>query len=164
MANILNKIFEKEKIKKGDQSADVEVEKIDQDRETLIEKESSAVDKSGEEQKSLEKSGEALRKAKSISPVAVSSEEERQREIDQILSDGLEDIFMNMNSAEKKKFRDEGEKTVLMISELLKEAKVKVSKIVELIKRWLKIIPGVNRYFLEQEAKIKADKIVKLKK
>jgi len=32
-----------------------------------------------------------------------------------------------------------------------------------LIKKWLLLIPGVNKYFLEQEAKIKADEIVKMK-
>jgi len=28
---------------------------------------------------------------------------------------------------------------------------------------WLKILPGVNKFFLEQEAKIKTDKILALK-
>jgi hypothetical protein len=32
----------------------------------------------------------------------------------------------------------------------------------KLIREWLLIIPGVNKYFLEQEAKIKTDKIQQL--
>jgi len=28
---------------------------------------------------------------------------------------------------------------------------------------WLKLIPGVNKFFLEQEAKIKTDEVLKLK-
>jgi hypothetical protein len=35
-----------------------------------------------------------------------------------------------------------------------------VKKILALIRDWLKLIPGVNRFFLEQEAKIKTDKIL----
>ena len=35
-------------------------------------------------------------------------------------------------------------------------------KILKLIRSWLKLIPGVNKFFLEQEAKIKTDKIVDL--
>jgi hypothetical protein len=34
---------------------------------------------------------------------------------------------------------------------------------VDVIKRWLSIIPGINKFFLEQDAKIKAEKIIKLK-
>jgi hypothetical protein len=30
--------------------------------------------------------------------------------------------------------------------------------------QWLKLLPGVNRFFLEQEAKIKTDRIIHLKK
>jgi hypothetical protein len=37
---------------------------------------------------------------------------------------------------------------------------VSTKKIFVLIRAWLKIIPGVNRFFLEQEAKIKTDKIL----
>ena len=43
------------------------------------------------------------------------------------------------------------------------KAKLKVKKVVNLIKKWLTMIPGVNKFFLEQEAKIKTDEIVKLK-
>jgi hypothetical protein len=42
-------------------------------------------------------------------------------------------------------------------------AKFKVKAIVDLIKKWLAIIPGVNKFFLEQEAKIKTDQIIALK-
>ena len=37
-------------------------------------------------------------------------------------------------------------------------------KIIDVIKKWLSIIPGINKFFLEQEAKIKTDKIMELKK
>ena len=45
----------------------------------------------------------------------------------------------------------------------MKSTKVKVKKILKLILEWLRILPGINRFFLEQEAKIKTDRIIQLK-
>ncbi|MCX6797932.1 MAG: hypothetical protein NTX66_01790, partial [Candidatus Falkowbacteria bacterium] len=90
--------------------------------------------------------------------------QQRAAEIDKILADGLEDIFINLPPAEQQKFKLSGEATVAKINKLLEGAKVKVKKIVDLIRRWLATLPGVNRFFLEQEAKIKTDRIMRLKK
>ncbi len=87
----------------------------------------------------------------------------RVRAIDDILSAGLHEIFLNMNPAKQKEFKQAGEETVVKIAGLLEKTKVKVDKIIDLIRKWLKLIPGVNKFFLEQEAKIKADRIIKLK-
>ena len=38
----------------------------------------------------------------------------------------------------------------------------KAKKIFQLILEWLKLLPGINRFFLEQEAKIKTDRIIHL--
>jgi len=46
-----------------------------------------------------------------------------------------------------------------IISMSVRTAKFSFRKALGLIRDWLRIIPGVNRFFLEQEAKIKADKI-----
>lgn len=88
----------------------------------------------------------------------------RAAEIDRILSAGLEDIFINLPPRDQEKFKATGEETVTKINLLLDGAKIKVKKIVELIRRWLATLPGVNRFFLEQEAKIKTDRILRLKK
>ncbi len=84
--------------------------------------------------------------------------------IENIMSSGLDKIFLEMSPRERKRFKDEGEKTALKISELLSKVRLSADKIVKLIKDWLKLIPGVNRFFLEQEAKIKTDKIINIKK
>jgi len=73
-------------------------------------------------------------------------------------------FFLGMTPKQQKKFKTEGEETVKKINVLLRDAKVKIKKIVDLIRRWLRNIPKVNKHFLEQEAKIKADRIVNLKK
>ncbi|HNX11337.1 MAG TPA: hypothetical protein PKI61_04310 [bacterium] len=89
--------------------------------------------------------------------------EARLEQIEQILSEGLEDTYLQMSPQAQGQFKAKGEETTRKINQLMSQAKVKMKKIVELIRNWLKVIPGVNRFFLEQEAKIKADKIVKLK-
>ena len=91
------------------------------------------------------------------------AEQIRSEKIDQILSEGLSDVFMDLDSSTQIKFKVEGERTTRKINELLSGAKIKAKKIVDLIMIWLGIIPGLNRFFLEQEAKIKTDKILKMK-
>lgn len=88
----------------------------------------------------------------------------RDEQIDAILSDGLTDIYLSLPPKKQAEFRAGGEEAVKKISILMSQAKIKVKSIVEIIKRWLAIIPGLNKFFLEQDAKIKADKIIKLKK
>jgi hypothetical protein len=83
--------------------------------------------------------------------------------IDSILSEGLNEVFLKMSPQEQANFKKVGEETVVKINKLLLETKVKVNKIVALIRKWLKLIPGVNKFFLEQEVKIKADKIMRIK-
>jgi len=87
----------------------------------------------------------------------------RVKAIDDILSAGLHDIYLQMDPVKQKEFKQAGEETVLKIAGLLDKTKIKIDKVIDLIRRWLKIIPGINKFFLEQEAKIKADRIIKLK-
>ncbi len=39
-----------------------------------------------------------------------------------------------------------------------------VKKIIELIGGWLSRLPGINKYFITQESKIKLDKLLQIKK
>lgn len=96
--------------------------------------------------------------------VVVSNEEkERMKQIDKILSAGLEDAYLTLSPQLQKEFKIKGEKTSMEINKLLNKVKVNLGKIVQLIKKWLLIIPKINPFFLEQEAKIKADRILNLK-
>jgi hypothetical protein len=97
--------------------------------------------------------------------VSDSSYEEKQVEaIENIMAEGMDQVFLKMNPAQQKKFKTEGEKTAKKINQLMMKAKISAEKIVLLIRRWLSLVPRINRFFLEQEAKIKADKILKIKK
>lgn len=84
--------------------------------------------------------------------------------IEKILEEGLNDSFQRLSPIAKEEFKLKGEQTASKIRELLRAAHVKVKKIFRLIYNWLRLLPGINRFFLEQEAKIKTDKIIALKK
>lgn len=90
--------------------------------------------------------------------------QQREKEIDKILSEGLEDIYLKMSPEKQREFKSVGEETVQLINQMMSQSKIKLQKIVDLIRGWLSIIPGVNKFFLEQEAKIRTDKILKLRK
>ncbi|MFA6533920.1 MAG: hypothetical protein WCT37_01975 [Patescibacteria group bacterium] len=94
-------------------------------------------------------------------PNAVADREsEKLHEIEEILAEDLEEIYLGLSPAKKEEFKREGEKAASLILVLLRQVKIHTAKIYRLIRRWLKIIPGVSRYFLAQEAKIKADRLV----
>lgn len=83
-------------------------------------------------------------------------------EVEKILEDGMGLYYQAMPDQAKIEFRKKGEAVALEISEMVRTLHVKFKKLIHLISDWLKTIPGVNRFFLEQEAKIKADRIMQL--
>ena len=93
-------------------------------------------------------------------PSAVPVKDEVTRDIENILSEDLTDLFLSLPDDKKLAFKQKGEETAGKIREMIGKGKVKIKKLFELIQDWLKIVPGVNQYFLEQEAKIRADKLL----
>lgn len=87
----------------------------------------------------------------------------RHQVIESILSEGLEQTFLAMPQDVQQRFKERGEETAKKIDLALSSTKVQVGKILSLILSWLQMIPGVNRFFVEQEAKIKADKLFDLR-
>lgn len=83
--------------------------------------------------------------------------------VEKIMEEGVGDAYARLSPIAREEFKLKGEETAQKISLLLRSAKVKVKKIFELILNWLRLLPGVNRFFLEQEAKIKTDRILELK-
>jgi len=80
-------------------------------------------------------------------------------QIEDVLEEDMTDLFLTMSPEDQLKFKEKGEETVSQIREMIAKAHIQTKKVFHLIKSWLKLIPGVNRFFLEQEAKIKTDKI-----
>lgn len=85
-------------------------------------------------------------------------------EVEKVMEEGLKEAWKELGPIQRQEFKIKGEQTAVQIRELLKAAHVKVKKIFRLIVEWLKMLPGINRFFLEQEAKIKTDKILALKR
>ena len=93
-----------------------------------------------------------------------SDSEKMQKKIETILSEGLEEEFRTMTPTLQQQFRAQGEKTATAIRQMIEQSKVTARKVLDLIVQWLSMIPGVNRFFLEQEAKIKTDKMLEMTK
>lgn len=83
--------------------------------------------------------------------------------IEDVLAEDMTDVFLKMSPEKQAEFKTKGEETAGKIRQMIEDAKVNAKKMFDLIRDWLKLIPGVNRFFLEQEAKIKTDKILNLK-
>jgi len=80
--------------------------------------------------------------------------------VEKVLEEDLAEVFSKMPKDKQKEFQKKGEETTRKISQLLQATKLKVGDIFKLIIGWLKFIPGVNKYYLEQEAKLKTDKLL----
>ncbi|PIR06336.1 MAG: hypothetical protein COV55_04370 [Candidatus Komeilibacteria bacterium CG11_big_fil_rev_8_21_14_0_20_36_20] len=84
------------------------------------------------------------------------------RKVESILSRDMDKVFLSMDAATQQKFKIKGEETARQITTILQKGKFKVKQIINLIVGWLRIIPRVNKHYIEQEAKIKADLIIKM--
>lgn len=84
-------------------------------------------------------------------------------QIEKIMEEGIAEAYQELTPIQKQQFKIKGEETARNIKSLLLHTKVKVKKVFQLLLEWLKLLPGINRFFLMQEAKIKTDKIIALK-
>lgn len=84
------------------------------------------------------------------------------QKVENILSQDMDKAFLSMDVATQAKFKTKGEETGRQITILLQKGKASIQKISSLILEWLRIIPQVNRHYIEQEAKIKAENIISM--
>jgi len=110
---------------------------------------------------------ERIKSGEIVPPLAgparpLASPELRLKQVESILEEDLGEIYARLDPYTQQQFKVKGEATVRGVFQLISQAKVQVKKIIDLIRNWLKIIPGINKYFLEQEVKIKTDKILGL--
>ena len=101
-------------------------------------------------------------KQSSPSVLVQSDGEKKRKKVENILELDLLDVFKKLSPEQKQEFKKKGEETSIAINGLLNNAKIKTKKILSLIKEWLQMIPGVNKFFIEQLAKSKLDEIMKL--
>lgn len=111
---------------------------------------------------------ERMPSASATTPVAVtpaiSTKGEMRRKIENVLEEDLKDAYFKMEPELQAKFKHEGEQTAEKIEDLFSRGKATAHKIFKLVLAWLTLIPGMNKLFIKQEAKIKADRIMGIKK
>tara|TARA_Y100001970_G_C14198745_1_gene839783 strand:- start:607 stop:1146 length:540 start_codon:yes stop_codon:yes gene_type:complete len=83
-------------------------------------------------------------------------------QIEKVMEDGLGETYNSLSVIQKQQFKIKAEETVFEIRNLMQKTKIKMKVILRLLLNWMKLIPGVNHFFLEQEAKIKADQIFRI--
>lgn len=83
-------------------------------------------------------------------------------DVEKILEEGLGAYFTQLPESAKERFQKKGEEVASHIAQMVRELRVKAKEVILLIRDWLLTIPGVNKFFLEQEAKIKTDRILQL--
>ena len=155
-----NKILNSENIKseiaEGQQSTPEFIKKTEAERQSTIEQHST---EQTENKTPAKFRLPQIRRQVLVTP----AKDEMTIKVEKILEEGLSDAYNQLSPIAKQEFKIKGEKTAAKISELLRSAHVKVKKIIKLIIEWLRLLPGINKFFLEQEAKIKTDKILALK-
>lgn len=79
--------------------------------------------------------------------------------VESVMSRGLMDVYKEMSADKQAVFKTAGEEAAKRIREMLASGKPRRYTTMKLLGTWLKTIPKVNRYFLEQEVKLKTDDI-----
>lgn len=118
----------------------------------------------GEKKIEKQPTGGAISAVTAKPPTAEMIELQNIREIENLMAEGLGDIYKKMDPVSQRQFKIQGEDAARVINVLLAKTKVKIKEIVNALIKWLKLIPGVTNFFIEQQAKIKTDKIMAIKR
>lgn len=112
-----------------------------------------------EEERPTFKKSSAIKRAQTQIP---SPRDPLTLKVEKILEENVGEAYSRLSPLAKQEFKIKGEVVAEKIATLLRSTHIKAKKIFQLIFDWLKLLPGVNKFFLEQEAKIKTDKIIAL--
>ncbi len=82
------------------------------------------------------------------------------KDVEGILSDGLGDVYKALPKDRQVIFRQKGEEIANKITDMIIYGKAKAKEVWKLVMEWLGSLPGINKYFLEQEMKIKTDRVM----
>jgi hypothetical protein len=88
--------------------------------------------------------------------------DEQLQQIEEMLSEDLGDLYKQLPPNVQPVFKAKGEEVAQTIRTWIQETKITARKVLGLIREWLGLIPNVNKFYLEQESKIKTDKIMEL--
>lgn len=96
--------------------------------------------------------------------VALPPKSEMLQRVEKILEEDLAQVYFLMNAEEQSRFKEKGEETANAIESLLAQARASAVKLIQLLKAWFQLIPGVSKFFVERESKIKTDKLLRLQR
>lgn len=86
--------------------------------------------------------------------------------IEDVLAQDLEEIYFRLEPVARRRFKERGEQTAHEIETTLLDTRQhierKMKRILQLILDWLKLLPGVSRFFITQAAKIKTERVIAL--
>ncbi|MBP9748865.1 hypothetical protein KBD18_01540 [Patescibacteria group bacterium] len=97
-----------------------------------------------------------------IAPAQQRTKDPVLKQVEEILEEDLGETYNSLPPELRAKFKEQGEVVATSIQRMIGGAKVHAKKVLQLVVTWLRIIPHINRFFLEQEAKIKTDRIIAL--
>lgn len=158
-------MFGSKKVKTFEQSqVSPEATPVPDNQETQVEQVLEQASETAQERVSEIVQAAALPTTDDLTATQVVKTEIKLEKVESILADNLDTIFLDMDAAQQAQFKVKGEETARRITILLNSTKATAAKIIGLIIDWLRLIPRVNKHFLEQEAKIKADRIIDLYK
>lgn len=148
--------FDKEKPREEEQGKqEIKKESIEEKKESIENGEQGQAEEEGEAW------GKSHRENEGFEESVEENREKRKKEVENILQEGLEDIYAGLNEEKKQIFREKGEAISAEINEHLDRSKPKPNKIIRFIKQWLYLL-NFNKEFVEQEAKTKTDKIINM--
>jgi len=98
-----------------------------------------------------------------LAPAVPAGKSEMQKQIEDTLALGLESVYVALPPEKQKLFQQSGERTASEVEALLAQPKPDIHKLHDVISAWLSSIDGLNKYFLEQDLKIKMDLLLKMK-
>lgn len=82
------------------------------------------------------------------------------KQVEALLSEGLQQLYLSLPETRRAAFKQKGEQIANTITDMIMYGKAKVKEVWSLITSWLGTISGVNKYYVEQEIKIKTDRIM----
>lgn len=128
--------------------------------EKVIEKEAAEKQYNKVDVDHPEQSPYVIKSAKPVDDQVLPTKSKTLSDIEYMLSEDLDLFYNSLDENRKKQFRDVGEQIAIEIDNMVKGFKTAAKRIVMLIRKWLMLVPGMNKFFLEQEAKIKTQKIM----
>ena len=87
---------------------------------------------------------------------------EHLKRIEDVLAEDLGELYVQLPDELKPSFKAKGEEVARTIQTWMSEAKLVAGKVLDLIRGWLKMAPGLSKLYLEQESKIKTDQIMRM--